>query len=231
VRLDSGIEQGAEIGQNFDSLLAKLIVTGRDRKQAVERARRALAEFEIDGMPTALPFHDAVMNDPAFTPEEGPFHVHTRWIETEFDNKIPAYSGPVADDPQPDMPSRIAVEVGSRRIEVVLPASLMMPAPRPSRPVAVASAAVRRGSGGAGSTASNSAASGATLVCPMNGTVVKVAVEDGRTVAAGDLIAVVEAMKMEQPVTAHRPGVVSGLAVEPGMPVTRTFPICNISEP
>ena len=224
VRLDSGIEQGAEIGQNFDSLLAKLIVSGRDRQQAVERARRALAEFEIDGMPTALTFHVAVMDDPAFTPEEGPFHVHTRWIETEFDNTIPPYAGSVADDRQPDPQTRIAVEVGRKRLEVVLPAFLTPPASGTARPAAPA----RRPAAASASPGSASAA-GATLACPMNGTVVKVAVSDGQTVAAGDLIAVVEAMKMEQPVTAHRRGVVRSLAVEAGMAVTRMSPICDIS--
>src|SRR5690606_18349351 len=108
----------------FDSLIAKVIISGRDRREALERARRALAEFEVEGMPTVLPFHQAVLEEPAFTAENGRFDVHTRWIETEFDHRIPPYDGPVAEAPEPAPRERITVEVGGKRLEVVLPAGL-----------------------------------------------------------------------------------------------------------
>ena len=212
VRLDSGIEQGAEIGQNFDSLLAKLIVSGRDRKQAVERARRALAEFEIDGMPTALPFHVAVMNDPAFTPKEGPFHVHTRWIETEFDNTIPAYAGTPGEAAEAGERTTVVVEVGGKRLEVTLPAELGVSATGGGAGRAGGKAAPKR----SGKASGGAAVSGDSLTAPMQGTIVKVAVEDGQEVAAGDLIVVLEAMKMEQPINAHKAGTVTSIAAEVG---------------
>src|SRR5687767_1717390 len=193
VRLDSGVVAGSVIGGAFDSLLAKLIVTGATRQQALERSRRALAEFEVTGMPTVLPFHRAVVDDPAFTSE--PFTVHTRWIETEFNNTIPPYDGESADaDAGSDERERVVVEVGGRRLEVVLPAGFAAggggaSAKRPSR---------RSGGGKAGA-----AASGDALTSPMQGTIVKVVAEEGQTVAAGDPVVVLEAMKMEQPLGAH----------------------------
>ena len=227
VRLDSGIEQGAEIGQNFDSLLAKLIVSGRDRQQAVQRARRALAEFEIDGMPTALPFHVAVMNDPAFTPEQGPFHVHTRWIETEFDNTDPA----VRRRPRRDRRSRRAHQ-GRRRGRRQAPGGHAAGRARrvgrrrrgpAARRQGRAEAGRRRQGGGA-------AVSGDSLTAPMQGTIVKVAVEDGQEVAAGDLIVVLEAMKMEQPINAHKAGTVTSIAAEVGATVTAGTVLCEIKD-
>ncbi|MEZ0113738.1 acetyl-CoA/propionyl-CoA carboxylase biotin carboxyl carrier protein [Catenulispora sp. EB89] len=229
VRLDSGIEQGAEIGQNFDSLLAKLIVSGRDRKQAVERARRALAEFEIDGMPTALPFHVAVMDDPAFTPEEGPFHVHTRWIETEFDNTIPAYAGTPGEAAEAGERTTVVVEVGGKRLEVTLPAELGVSATGGGGGAggrAGGKAAPKRGGGAKG----GAAVSGDALTAPMQGTIVKVAVEAGQEVAAGDLIVVLEAMKMEQPINAHKAGTVTSIAAEVGATVTAGTVLCEIKD-
>ncbi|MBS2535053.1 biotin/lipoyl-binding protein [Catenulispora sp. NF23] len=225
VRLDSGIEQGAEIGQNFDSLLAKLIVSGRDRKQAVERARRALAEFEIDGMPTALPFHQAVMSDPAFTPEEGPFHIHTRWIETEFDNQIPAFAGAPGEVAEAAERTKVVVEVGGKRLEVTLPAELGVSASGGAGGGRGKAAPKRAGGAKAGA-----AASGDSLTAPMQGTIVKVAVEDGQEVAVGDLIVVLEAMKMEQPINAHKAGTVTSIAAEVGATVTAGTVLCQIKD-
>ncbi|MEV5411120.1 biotin carboxylase N-terminal domain-containing protein [Thermopolyspora sp. NPDC052614] len=218
VRLDSGYEQGETVPGAFDSLIAKLIVTGATRTQALERARRALAEFEIDGMPTALPFHRAVIADPAFAAE--PFTVHTRWIETDFDNRIPPYEGTVAAG-EPAERERITVEVGGKRLEVVLPAGLGASGPAARKP-----APPRR----AKKTATR-AAGGDSLVSPMQGTIVKVAVADGDTVAAGDTIVVLEAMKMEQPLTAHKAGTVVGLSAEIGAMVASGAVICEIKDP
>ncbi|GAB3548758.1 biotin carboxylase N-terminal domain-containing protein [Arthrobacter tumbae] len=217
IRVDSGIEAGETIGGNFDSMLVKLIVTGATRRQALERSRRALAEMQIDGMPTVLPFHAAVVSDPAFAPESGSFSVHTRWIETEFANTIAPWTpdgdaaAPTDDD---DTRQRVTVEVGGKRLEVVLPASLGVAngrAPgkgtgKPGKPKKVARSRAGAASG----------ASGDDLTSPMQGTIVKVAVQDGDVVAEGDLIVVLEAMKMEQPLTAHKAGTLSGLTAVPG---------------
>jgi acetyl-CoA/propionyl-CoA carboxylase biotin carboxyl carrier protein len=217
VRLDGGYEAGMTVPQTFDSLVAKLIVTGRTRRQALERARRALAEFEIDGMPTVLPFHRAVVSDPAFTAE--PFAVHTRWIETEFDNTIEPYSGD-AQAVEPEARERVTVEVGGRRLEVVLPAGLGTTTATPSanKP--------RRAKGGA----KKAAASGDSLVTPMQGTIVKVVAGDGDTVAEGDTVVVLEAMKMEQPLAAHKAGTITGLDAAVGQTVTSGATICEIKD-
>jgi acetyl-CoA/propionyl-CoA carboxylase, biotin carboxylase, biotin carboxyl carrier protein len=218
VRLDSGVAAGTVVPQAFDSLLAKLIVTGASRTEALARARRALAEFEIDGMATALPFHRAVVDDPAFAPldPETPFTVHTRWIETEFVNTIAPYVS--AADGSNDAAARetITVEVGGKRLEVVLPASLQRGADSP----------VRRRRGAASHAAS--AHSSDELTAPMQGTIVKVAVSNGDAVEVGDLIVVLEAMKMEQPLTAHRAGTIAELAAEPGQIVAGGAVICEI---
>ena len=205
VRVDAGFVEGDTVPGAFDSLLAKLIVTGATRREAAERARRALAEFVVGGMPTILPFHRAVMADPAFTGDS--FDVHTRWIETEFVNEIPPYDGAVAAD-EPAERERITVEVGGRRLEVVVPAGLAAAAPAAG---ARRKPAARR-SGGAAATA----ASGDSLTAPMQGTIVKVAVSDGDQVEAGDLVVVLEAMKMEQPINAHKAGTISDLKAEVG---------------
>nr|WP_317623732.1 biotin carboxylase N-terminal domain-containing protein [Catenulispora acidiphila] len=220
VRLDSGIEQGAEIGQNFDSLLAKLIISGRDRQQAVERARRALAEFEIDGMPTALTFHVAVMDDPAFTPEEGPFHVHTRWIETEFDNTIPPYAGTPGEVVGAGERTTVVVEVAGKRLEMTLPIGLT---PAEAVPATQRARRISRPRGIA-------PAAGEELVAPMTGTVVALRVIEGQTVRAGETVVVMEAMKMEQPLPAHRDGVITKLAVVPGDVIAAGEPVCRIEE-
>ncbi|GAA1001273.1 biotin carboxylase N-terminal domain-containing protein [Acrocarpospora macrocephala] len=220
VRLDSGYEQGETVPGSFDSLIAKLVVTGATRAQALERARRALAEFEIDGMPTVLPFHRAVVTDPAFTGE--PFTVHTRWIETEFDNTIAPYAGQTAAAEEPAERERITVEVGGKRLEVVLPAGIGGP-PTANR----ATPARRRG----GTGPAKAAASGDSLVSPMQGTIVKVLAAEGDEVAAGDIIVVLEAMKMEQPLTAHKTGIVVGMSAQVGATVAAGAAICEIKDP
>ena len=211
VRLDGGFVQGDVIGGNFDSLLAKLIVTGRDRQEALERSRRALAEFEIDGIATALTFHRAVVSDPAFAPADAndSFKVHTRWIETEFNNTIPAYSGAGADDEDSNERHPITVEVNGKRVEVVLPSNLHVSAGSAGGAKKPTKRAKKAGA----------AASGDAVAAPMQGTIVKVAVAEGQTVAAGELVVVLEAMKMEQPLTAHKDGVVTGLSAEVGATV------------
>lgn len=214
VRWDSGFVAGDVIGGNFDSMLAKLIVTGANREQALQRARRALAELTIEGMPTVIPFHRVVLDDPAFAPAEGgEFKVHTRWIETEFNNTIPMYSGaPGSVDSDEDERTTVVVEVNGKRMEVSLPDDLGGGA----KPAAKPAAKTRK------SRSARSAAKGGgdELTSPMQGTIVKVAASDGDTVAEGDLILVLEAMKMEQPITAHKAGKVSGLSAKAGDTVT-----------
>ena len=212
VRLDAGFTQGDVIGGNFDSLLAKLIVTGRDRTEAIERSRRALAEFEIDGIATALTFHRAVVDDAAFAPKDGktPFKVHTRWIETEFDNKIKAYAGDSGDGTESATRAPITVEVNGRRVEVVLPADLAIKNAKSANPTKPTRKAGKKAAGGA---------SGDAVTSPMQGTIVKVAVTEGQSVNQGDLVVVLEAMKMEQPLTAHKSGTVKGLSAEIGTTV------------
>jgi acetyl-CoA/propionyl-CoA carboxylase, biotin carboxylase, biotin carboxyl carrier protein len=223
VRLDAGYAAGMTVPQAFDSLIAKLIVTGATRTEALERSRRALAEFVVEGMPTVLPFHRAVVDDPAFA---GDFAVHTRWIETEFTNDIPPYAAPgeaagaAADEPR----EKITVEVGGKRLEVTIPASLRAAGAAGRAPAARRPS--RRGGAGGGTPA----ASGNALVSPMQGTIVKIVAEEGQAVAAGDTIVVLEAMKMEQPLTAHQAGTVTGLSVEVGQTVAAGAVICELGE-
>ncbi|WP_433796195.1 acetyl/propionyl/methylcrotonyl-CoA carboxylase subunit alpha [Actinoplanes sp. CA-252034] len=226
VRVDAGVESGTVIGAAWDSLLAKLIVTGRDRTEALRRAARALAEFEVEGLPTVLPFHRAVVADPAFAPADPatPFSVHTRWIETEFAGGLAPQEPPVTDAEAAPGRRDVVVEVNGRRVTVSLPDDLgggqAAPAarrrPEPRR--------ARRDGGRA------AAAGGAAVVSPMQGTVIKVAVGDGDRVAQGDLIAVLEAMKMEQPITAHRDGVVGRLDLAVGASIAPGAVLCEISE-
>ncbi|HET9142761.1 acetyl/propionyl/methylcrotonyl-CoA carboxylase subunit alpha, partial [Actinophytocola sp.] len=222
VRMDAGVVSGDVIGGQFDSLLAKLIVTGENRAEALARSRRALDEMIVEGMATVLPFHRAIVRDPAYVGDESGFSVHTRWIETEFDNTIPPFADPAATpDEQPRQ--SLVVEVGGRRLEVSLPAGLagVAGAGEP----AVAKAAPRKRSGG-----KTAAASGDAVTAPMQGTIVKIAIEDGQQVEAGDLVVVLEAMKMENPVTAHKAGTVTGLAVGAGETVTQGSVLCEIKE-
>ncbi|WP_033340757.1 acetyl/propionyl/methylcrotonyl-CoA carboxylase subunit alpha [Catenuloplanes japonicus] len=217
VRVDAGIASGSVIGGNFDSLLAKVIIVGETRTEALERARRALDEMTIEGLATALPFHRLIVRDPAFT--GSPFTVHTRWIETEWAGGVPAFTGAAGDSPESPRET-IVVEVGGKRLEVSLPAGLGAPAPRAGR------APSRRTGGRAGTPA----AGGDALVSPMQGTIVKILIAEGDTVAEGDLIVVLEAMKMEQPLHAHKSGTVTDLSATVGGTVTAGGLICTIKD-
>jgi len=221
VRVDAGFETGDVIGGNFDSLLAKLIVTGATRQQALERSRRALAEFEYDGIATAITFHRAVVSDPAFAPADPDesFTIHTRWIETEFDNQIPAFTTEPADLAQAAQRQTVVLEVGGRRVDVSLPADLALGGGSKKK-------APKRSSG----RKSGSAASGDSVATPMQGTIVKVAVEEGQQVATGDLIVVLEAMKMEQPLNAHKAGTVTGLSAEVGSTIPTGTVVCELKD-
>lgn len=220
VRVDSGVVSGDVIGGAFDSMLAKLIVTGATRQQALERSRRALDELVIEGMPTVLPFHRVVVRDPAFaTDDETPFTIHTRWIETEFDNQIPAYSEAIAEGDEPQDRQHLVVEVGGKRLEVTLPGGFTSSA-APAGP-----AKRKKRAGGGGSTVSGDA-----LTAPMQGTIVKVLVADGDQVASGDTVVVLEAMKMEQPIMAHKDGTISGLSASVGETVTSGTVLATITD-
>ncbi|MCV7630166.1 acetyl/propionyl/methylcrotonyl-CoA carboxylase subunit alpha [Micrococcus luteus] len=232
VRVDSGVVEGEAVSGAFDSMVAKLIVTGADRRQALQRAARALREAEIVGMPSVLPFHRAVVRDPAFAPEiagsEEPFSVHTRWIETEFANHIEPSALTPAEPAPREARHTVTVEVNGKRVDVTLPTwgeALHTISGAAQR----AGAGRRRPRGKRGAPVA-AAVSTDALTAPMQGTVVKVAAENGQTVAEGDLIVVVEAMKMEQPLAAHRAGVVSGLEVEPGQTVTAGTVIATIAD-
>ena len=214
VRWDSGFVEGDTISGNFDSMLAKLIVTGATREQAIERARRALDELTLDGLPTVVPFHRAVLDEPDFVPAAGAdFKVHTRWIETDYKNTISPYSGaPGSVDDDDAERQTVVVEVNGKRLEVVLPELGGAPAKSSSKPASKTRKSRARGG--------SNAVSGDDLTSPMQGTIVKVSVADGDTVAEGDLILVLEAMKMEQPINAHKAGKISGLSLKAGDTVT-----------
>ncbi|QKT06778.1 acetyl/propionyl/methylcrotonyl-CoA carboxylase subunit alpha [Gordonia sp. X0973] len=218
VRVDSGVRQGDVIGGQFDSMLAKLIVTGENRQQALERARRALDEFEVDGLATVIPFHRHIVSNPAFIGDGEKFDVYTKWIETDWDNPIEAYGAAAAIDGDESLPRQnVVVEIDGRRVEVSLPGDLAIGGNGGGGNGAVRrkpKARTRTKGGGA-------AASGDAIAAPMQGTVVKVAVDEGQEVAEGDLVVVLEAMKMENPVNAHKSGTITGLAVAAGDAVTQ----------
>jgi acetyl-CoA/propionyl-CoA carboxylase biotin carboxyl carrier protein len=219
VRVDSGVTTGDVISGAFDSLLAKLIVTGSSREDALERSRRALDEFEVAGLPTVLPFHRKIVRDPAFTNE--PFSVYTRWIETEFDNDIEPWSGSLPDAAPPAARQSIVVEVDGKRIEVSLPAKLT--AAVGSGSGSSTPSPKRRGGAGAVVTAT-----GDSVKAPMQATIVKLAVAEGDRVVKGDLILVLEAMKMEQPITAHKDGTIANIGIAVGATVSSGHLLLNI---
>ena len=219
VRVDSGIEPNSVVSGAFDSLLAKVIVWGESRDEALARSRRALDEMVVDGMATALPFHRAVVRDPAFTSH--PFTVHTRWMETEFDNQIPPFAGAAEAAEEAAAREIVVVEVGGKRLEVSLPAGFGSGGGAGPRKAAPKRSAGKRSASGA---------SGDSLIAPMQGTIVKVAVSDGDVVSAGDLVVVLEAMKMEQPLNAHKSGTITGLAAQVGAVVTSGATICDIKD-
>lgn len=209
VRVDSGVVQGSVIGGQFDSMLAKLIVWGPDRETALRRSARALSEYTVEGLPTVIPFDQAIVADPAFTAEDGNFGVYTKWIEEEWDNQLPAHDNSTDAEAAEAEPSQVhTVEIDGRRIEVALPASFgINGAPRKKKK--------RKGSG------AKAAVSGDAVTSPMQGTVIKVNVEESQEVAEGEVLLVLEAMKMENPVKAHKAGTVTGLAVEAGASTTK----------
>ena len=209
VRVDAGFRNGDVIGGNFDSLLAKLIVTGATRKEAIQRARRALAEFEVGGLATAIPFHRAIVEDPAYTEN---FKIYTSYIENEFKNEIPAFESRAAEIQTRVAAEKLVAEVNGKRFEI------LVHAPEP----VVKRHRAKQSSGG-GST-------GTGLTSPMQGTVVKIAVDEGQSVEAGDLIIVLEAMKMEQPLNAHKSGVIKNLKAVIGETVASGTVLCDIIE-
>ena len=222
VRVDEGYLAGMTVPGSFDSLVAKIIITGADRSQALARARRALRELVVEGMPTVTPFHRAVLDDPAFAAADGAFGVHTRWIETEWAGQIPPYEGPPPSAPESTDRERVVVEVNGKRLEVVVPvgfggANGSASPPRARKPVR------RSGSGSSAKTPSGNA-----LTSPMQGTIVQVAVSDGQLVQPGDLVVVLEAMKMEQPLNAHRGGKITNLTASAGATVTSGATLCEI---
>ncbi|MGH3628035.1 MAG: biotin/lipoyl-containing protein, partial [Sciscionella sp.] len=224
VRTDSGVESGSVIGGAFDSMLAKLIVTGETRTEALQRAGRALAEMVVEGMATVLPFHRVIVTDPAFTAQSAEdFAVHTRWIETEFDNQIEPFAGGEGADAEPEERHNVIVEVGGRRLEVSLPGNLALAG---NGGDGGAKAKPRKRSAGKG----GAAVSGDAVTAPMQGTIVKVAVADGQSVEAGELIVVLEAMKMENPVAAHKAGTVTGLGVSAGDPINQGSVLCELKD-
>ena len=225
VRWDAGIVEGDTVAGAFDSMIAKLIVTGATRQQALERSRRVLDEIVVEGMPTVIPFHRKVVSDPAFAPADPDekFSIHTRWIETDMVNDIEAYSGPTADAGEAEERQSVVVEVGGKRLEVSLPGGLSLGGG--GNGGAKKKAPKRAGGGKSGA-----AASGDSLTAPMQGTIVKIAVEEGQAVAEGDLVVVLEAMKMEQPINAHKAGVITSLQAEQGATVGNGAVLCDIKD-
>jgi len=221
VRVDSGYLEGMSVPGNFDSLVAKIIVTGADRAQAIARSKRALAETILDGMPTVIPFHQVVLDDPAYAATNGQFGVFTNWIETEFNNTIEPYTGTLG-NAEAEEKATYVVEVNGKRIEVKVPATLGAPAAGKSSGTAPKPTKRSRSGATAKAPSTNS------LQSPMQGTIVKVAVAEGDTVAEGDLIVVLEAMKMEQPLNAHRAGVIKSLTAVAGATCASGEQLCEI---
>lgn len=222
VRMDSGVREGSVIGGQFDSMLAKLIVYGETRDEALQRARRALDEYVIEGMPTALPFHRHIVSNPAFVGDDDGFDVYTKWIEEEWDNPLPPYDGDAEAEEDESLPARkVIVEINGRRVEVALPGDLAFGGGAGG----AKKKAKKRRSGGA-----KKAVSGDAVVAPMQGTVIKVNVEDGQDVAEGDVVVVLEAMKMENPVKAHKAGVVKDLTAAAGEGVSKGAVLLEIGD-
>ncbi|SJN29232.1 acetyl/propionyl/methylcrotonyl-CoA carboxylase subunit alpha [Luteococcus japonicus] len=223
VRVDEGYHAGMTVPGSFDSLVGKVIVTGTDRANAIARSRRALKEIVLEGMPTVIPFHQAVLDDPAFIGDGETFGVYTNWIETEADLKVQPYTGTLGEADEVEESQTVVVEVNGRRLEVKLPGGLASS----GRPAGKkAKRPTKRDRGGA----KVSEASGNSVTAPMQGTVVKLAVEEGQTVAEGDLVVVLEAMKMENPVTAHRSGVIKAVGAQVGETVTAGAVLCEIDD-
>lgn len=222
VRMDSGIEEGTVIGGQFDSMLAKLIVTGSNREEAIARARRALDEYVVEGLPTVLPFHRAMLQDPAFTAPDGNYRVYTRWIEEEWNNTLDEYSDDTPVETEGDMvqlpKQKVVVEVDGRRVELLVPGELLH-----------AGAQLRRSKRRRG-TAGQIAITGDTVASPMQGTVIKVDAGEGQPVNEGDTLLVVEAMKMENAVKAHKSGIVKNISVVAGASVTKNQALLDVAD-
>ncbi len=220
VRIDAGFKQGDVIGGNFDSLLAKLIVTGANRTEAIERAKRALSEFEAEGIATALPFHRAVLNDPAFAPVDPlqKFSIYTSWIESEFKNEIPQYQDSSSSIVLEDR-SSLVLELNGKRIEITMPVGLSSGGVKQKKPPVARHQRTTLGS-----------LDSDAVQSPMQGTVVKIAVKNGQKVSQGELLFVIEAMKMEQPISAHKDGVISDLSVEVGASVANGAVLLEIRD-
>ena len=209
VRIDAGFDHGHTIGSHFDSLLAKLIITAATREEAIERARRALREFDIGGLATALPFHRAIVDDPNFNKD---FKVYTSYIENEFNNEIPPFSFKQGTADSKAASQKIIAEVDGHRFEVLL----HTPEPIQKRHRVKSNAIT--------------ALAGDSLESPMQGTVVKIVKSNGDRVEIGDLIVVLEAMKMEQPLIAHKAGTIAKLQVNVGQTVASGATLCLIEE-
>ena len=224
IRLDSGVTAGDAVSGAFDSLLAKIIVTGKNREEALERARRALDEFEVTGLPTVLPFHRQVVRDAAFTAEDGAFSVFTQmWIETEFENDIPPWDGELDAPTAAESRHTVVVEVAGKRLEVSLPDRVTVAAGAAGRPAAVPPS--RRSH----ATTASAGASGDAVKSPMQASIIKIAVEDGQEVVKGDLVVVLEAMKMEQPLQARKDGVIGNVNAAAGTTVSAGHQLLTIS--
>jgi acetyl-CoA/propionyl-CoA carboxylase biotin carboxyl carrier protein len=210
VRVDTGVEAGSEISGSFDSMIAKLIVTGATRQEALERSRRALTELQVEGMPTVIPFHRKIVNDPAFIGSNGSFGIYTRWIETEWNNDIEPWSGSATESAPSLERNSVVVEVDGKRIEVSLPKQLFLtggsskPAVRSPKRKAHAGVQIDAGK---------------HLTAQMQATVVKIAVAEGDKVAAGQQLLVLEAMKMESPQHAVKEATVKKIHVAVGATV------------
>ena len=215
VRMDSGVREGSVVGGQFDSMLAKLVVVGETREEALQRSRRALSEYVIEGMPTVVPFHRHIVENPAFVGDDTHFDVYTKWIEEEWENPIPPYVDPAdAEEAEEATPNqKVVVEIDGRRVEIALPGDLALAGGGAG---GAKKKAKKRRSGG-----SKAGVSGDAVAAPMQGTVIKVNVEEGQEVAEGEVVVVLEAMKMENPVKAHKSGVVTDLAISAGEGVTK----------
>ena len=223
VRVDSGVVSGDVISGNFDSMVAKLIVTGKTREEALARSRRALEEMQVHGLPTVLPFHREIVNHPAFVSSEGKFGVYTRWIETEWDNNIEPWAGQAEDMPEAEARQQVVVEVAGKRLEVSVPRRLLV-----GEIGSAAGHAPKRAKSSHSS--SHTGAKGNSLLAPMQSTVVKMAVAEGQHVEEGELVVVLEAMKMEQPLTAHRSGTISSIGVQVGTTISAGTRILDITD-
>ena len=221
VRVDSGVVSGDVISGNFDSMVAKLIVTGKTREEALARSRRALEEMQVHGLPTVLPFHREIVNHPAFVSSDGKFGVYTRWIETEWDNNIEPWAGQAEDTPEAEARQQVVVEVAGKRLEVSVPRRLLV-----GEIGSAAGHAPKRAKSSHAS--SHTGAKGNSLLAPMQSTVVKMAVTEGQHVEEGELVVVLEAMKMEQPLTAHRAGTISSIGVQVGTTISAGTRILDI---